>query len=524
MVTEMQTNNEYRELMDEARKKHLANIQMVSRKIAKLYNEAAMDLAKRAKKYRQGTLSERWATEYTYQLRKRSLELYNDLYDVTLQGLKRSASYPTTAANNFFSMIGGQSFVDTFASTPDLVIAEILSGEIYKDKRGLSARIWGTTKGLENDVDYIVNRAIAEHKSAVGLAADLEEYVQTPAKRSWDWGRVYTNLRGKKVDYNAQRLARTCINHSYWLSNVKTCEHNPFVTAMHWELSMSHEERQIIPFGRDCCDDYAEHDEGLGIGNFPVSSLPLPHPQCLCVQWAVIPESLENIGDEIGRWMSGETNSKLDNWYQKEYGEELNSSEKGIIIHNGKGSGKKSNSGSSNIQRVHSIGHIDINDTQAVEDIMRKFDSHYTSKPIEYACVIDRYGKVYIARGGELGVDTSVMLGNRMRGSISVHNHPPGTSQYSFSLDEDFGSFSESGEHIMRAYDELYGYEIVRSENMPTWEDFNRFYSDNRYNYSALSQYGLDMDNYETQYIHALTSFTCDHFGVNYRRWSNDKR
>ena len=35
---------------------------------------------------------------------------------------------------------------------------------------------------------------------------------------------------------------------------------------------------------------------------------------------------------------------------------------------------------------------------------------------------------------------------------------------------------------------------------------------------------GLDMENYETQYIHALTSFTCEHFGVIYRRWSNDKR
>ncbi len=202
----------------------------------------------------------------------------------------------------------------------------------------------------------------------------------------------------------------------------------------------------------------------------------------------------------------------------------LKSPDKSGIVKRGKGSGKKSNSSINTRQRVHSIGSIDINDEQAVEAVMRKFESHYTLKPIEYACVIDKHGKVYIARGGELGVDTSVMLGDRMCGSISVHNHPPGTSQYSFSLDEDFGSFFESGERIMRAYDELYGYEVIRSESMPTWEDFNKFYSENRYNYSALSQYGLDMENYGTQYIHALTSFTCEHFGVIYRRWSNDKR
>ena len=57
--------------------------------------------------------------------------------------------------------------------------------------------------------------------------------------------------------------------------------------------------------------EYAEHDEGLGLGNFKPEEIPVPHPQCLCVQWAVIPDSLEDIGARIGAWASGEPEPSL---------------------------------------------------------------------------------------------------------------------------------------------------------------------------------------------------------------------
>ena len=162
-----------------------------------------------------------------------------------------------------------------------------------------------------------MQRGIAEKKSVAELAADLEQYVKAPAKRDFDWGKVYPSLSGKKVDFNAQRLARTSINHAYFLDNVKVCTENPFVESMHWDLSNAHDERQVIPFGPDECDEYAEHDEGLGLGNFKPEEIPVPHPQCLCVQWAVIPDSLEDIGARIGAWASGEPDELLDEWYDK---------------------------------------------------------------------------------------------------------------------------------------------------------------------------------------------------------------
>ncbi len=310
-------SEDYLPLFRRARADHLRNIQNVSAEIVALYRQAIADLVKKALEARRGSLTQRWAAEYALSLEQRVKELEAGLYDVTLQGLKRSAALPTIAMGDWWEAVGGQSFRDAFALPPDNVLTGLLDGSFYRDRKGLSERIWQVAQDFEKDVGYIVQRGIAEKKSVVELAADLEQYVEKPAKRDWDWGKVYPNLSGKKVDYNAQRLARTSINHAYFLDNVKVCTENPFVTAMHWDLSNAHEERQVIPFGPDECDEYAEHDEGLGMGNFKPEEIPVPHPQCLCAQWAVIPDSLEDIGARIGAWASGEPDELLDEWYDK---------------------------------------------------------------------------------------------------------------------------------------------------------------------------------------------------------------
>ena len=325
-------SEDYLPLFRRARADHLRNIQNVSAEIVALYRQAIADLVKKALEARRGSLTQRWAAEYALSLEQRVKELEAGLYDVTLQGLKRSAELPTIAMGDWWEAVGGQSFRDAFALPPDDVLTGIINGGFYKDNKGLSERIWGVSKGFENDIGYIVNRGIAEKKSAVELARDLEQYVQAPARRDFDWGKVYPNLSGKKVDFNAQRLARTSINHAYHLDNVKICTENPFVTAMHWDLSNSHYERQVIPFGPDECDEHAEHDEGLGLGNFKPEEIPVPHPQCLCAQWAVIPRDLEDIGAQIGRWASGEPDALLDEWYDKYGSQNPNGNPKEIIL------------------------------------------------------------------------------------------------------------------------------------------------------------------------------------------------
>ena len=179
----------YLELIKQAREKHLGNIQATSAEIIKLYREAAADLAERAAAARKGSLSERWADEYAKSLAKRAAELEAGLYDVTLQGLKRSAELPAAAMGQWWEAVGGQSFRDAFAATPDNVLAGIIEGGFYNDNQGLSRRIWRLADSFEKDVGYIVQRGIAEKKSALELAGTWSSMSSRPRRGNGTGGR-----------------------------------------------------------------------------------------------------------------------------------------------------------------------------------------------------------------------------------------------------------------------------------------------------------------------------------------------
>ena len=418
----------YLELIKQAREKHLGNIQATSAAIIRLYREAAADLAERAAASRKGSLSQRWADEYAKSLAKRADELEAGLYDVTLQGLKRSAELPAAAMGQWWEAVGGQSFRDAFALPQDNVLAGIIEGGFYKDNQGLSRRIWRLADSFEKDIGYIVQRGIAEKKAALELARDLEQYVKPPAAREWDWGKVYPNLSGKKVDYNAQRLARTAINHAYFLDNVRVCTENPFVTAMHWDLSNAHDERQVIPFGPDECDDYAEHDEGLGMGNFKPDELPCPHPQCLCAQWAVIPESLEDIGRQIGAWASGEPDERLDEWYDKYGSQNPNGDPREIILRGNSGAAQTGENRESPLQNNGGRGIINLPDIQIFRSV--------GAKARNYNIVDPRTGEIFHLVEGSKIKNVQVFAGKGTRSPLHDGVAEGLTEQYGGSVSE----------------------------------------------------------------------------------------
>jgi hypothetical protein len=53
---------------------------------------------------------------------------------------------------------------------------------------------------------------------------------------------------------------------------------------------------------------------------FPVNDVPLDHANGLCTMIPYIPKSLDEVADELKNWLEGNSNSKLDMWYN-EYGE-----------------------------------------------------------------------------------------------------------------------------------------------------------------------------------------------------------
>ena len=290
-------------------------------RLRRLYEDVAEDLLKKASTAK-GGFTRAWTSDYEKYMRSKIMELDSALVNLTKDSILTSAEIAASVNGDFLSFINDKykldidkDLINIAYSVNNDVIGRILQGGLYKDNRSLSERIWRYSDNTMSDIQYIIAKGMAEQKSYLEMIKDLEKYVDPTAKKPWNFGTVYPNLKNKQVDFNAQRLLRTSINHSFFTSNMAKAKENPYVEAVHWNLSSVHYERQVKHFGEDICDEYANQDRyKLGTGNFPKDNVPLPHPQCLCYQSMVITKSLEDIGKDLGMWVRGGNNLILDNW------------------------------------------------------------------------------------------------------------------------------------------------------------------------------------------------------------------
>lgn len=110
-------------------------------------------------------------------------------------------------------------------------------------------------------------------------------------------------------------------------------------------------------------------------------------------------------------------------------------------------------------------GEVNINDGKAVSSELKKFITEESQSPIEKCRVINKRGKMYTVYGDEYTVNTG-LLGDEMDGSINIHNHVKGQSQYSFSK-EDLVESIRDGSYISYACDEKYLYTMIIKNKTP---------------------------------------------------------
>lgn len=192
----------------------------------------------------------------------------------------------------------GLSVKGMFSHVPSDIVNTVASGQLYNGDWSLSKAIWGSTSKAQHDINMIVAEGIAQNKSVYDIAKDLEKYVDPSAQKPWDWSKVYPGT-ARKVDYNAQRLARTMVSHAYQQSFVQTTKDNPFVEKYQWESSNS---------GR-VCELCASRDGVL----FEKDDLPLDHPNGMCTYTAVTPSMVE-IADRMADWVQGKQDPELDDY------------------------------------------------------------------------------------------------------------------------------------------------------------------------------------------------------------------
>ena len=274
--------------------------------ISKLYRQVYLDLKKQMESlplHGEGTASQSLRKAYLNKLIKQLKEEYKALGEGLEKQIKKGmqdTASTVVQANDDWLKKAGLTIEGAYSYVPKDIVFMLVTGQLYGGGWTLSKAIWGESQKHAHDIDKIVAAGVAANKSAYEIAKDLEKYVNPSAKKEWDWSKVYPGT-SKKVDYNAQRLARTMISHAYQQSLLATTKYNPFVTGYRWRSAHTHR----------TCELCNERDGQV----YSAKDLPLDHPNGMCTFIAELSDSMSDIADRIGDWATGSKDPALDQWY-----------------------------------------------------------------------------------------------------------------------------------------------------------------------------------------------------------------
>lgn len=272
------------------------NAIMASQKkeIAKLYENWADEIGERAKYYSHKStasapVSERYYRELQKQLRATSQKVSNEIYKKIKSNIYTVADVVVSDNVKWLESFGFSSdgLNAAFSYVPDEIVRNLITGQIYESGWSLSSRIWSDNERTLKDIYQVMAKGLAENKSIYEITKDLESYVRPSAKLPWnlrmtDGKKIYK----KQVDYNAQRLARTLVQHGYQQSFIATTQKNPFITEYIWRSN-----------GSRVCDLCKARD---GV-HYKKTELPMDHPNGMCT---IEPIVADNMVDQLTDWFN----------------------------------------------------------------------------------------------------------------------------------------------------------------------------------------------------------------------------
>ena len=271
-------------------------------------------------------LREQYFKDYVKDLERDMQYLNNNLENTITSNMLRVAEAVVDDSMKLDKEMGFGGIMTKQFYIPQDVVAIVSSGELYKGKWTLSDAIWTNNQKQLDTIDQIIAKGVAGNKSALEIAKDLERYVTPSSARqsrtvTYNKHEIDANgnrvvkmgadgkpVTGKyyfgKVDYNAQRLARTMVSHAYQESFVECTKDNPFIESYRW----------LASGGDRMCPVCEERDGQI----YDKDSLPMDHPNGMCTFEVVIEKSYEEIGRELADWVNGEgdpeLNAQIDNY------------------------------------------------------------------------------------------------------------------------------------------------------------------------------------------------------------------
>lgn len=279
------------------------------KEIAKLYTEWAKQINKKAQKYALKTnpssvVSTVQQMELEAMLQEASKQMAQDIGNVAVKNMYRSANVVVQCNNEWMRSLGfnADAVNAAFSNVPMGVVQNIITGNVYQGGWNLSKAIWGIQESTMKSIHEIVAAGVAENLSTYEIAKKLEQFVNPSKQKPWnlkapDGKMIYK----KKVDYNAQRLVRTLVQHSYQQAFVTVTKHNPFITDYIWNAN-----------GSRVCELCKARDGK----HFKKDELPLDHPNGMCVMVPNV-DSYDDIADRLADWVKGKDDPAIDEYASK---------------------------------------------------------------------------------------------------------------------------------------------------------------------------------------------------------------
>lgn len=287
--------------------------------IANTYKQVADKVKKKLKSIPDnGTATSALKKQQLQQLKKLLGSEYKSMRDKIgkqiEQKAKETTQGPINAAKEFAKKLGFVKLEGSYASVPNDVISSIVTGQVYDGDWSLSSALWKDVQHKQKDINKVIADGVSMNKSAFDIAKDLEEYVDPKAKKSWDWKKVYPGV-SSKIDYSAQRLARTMPAHAYQQSLEATVKNNPFIDGYIWHSGT----------GKRTCEICRERDGKF----FAKGKLPMDHPNGRCT-FITKGQSMMDISDRLADWVNGKSDKGIDKYMEDLYGKVKQEKSKGL--------------------------------------------------------------------------------------------------------------------------------------------------------------------------------------------------
>lgn len=285
----------------------IALTEQTSKRIQLIYKQSAQDIEKKLRNLPMRVPSDALKKLYLENLLKdinKSSESFNRLIESTIRNSGEQSGLLAIEAGNKAVKSLGLNIKGAYSYIPRQEVLNIASGKLYGDKWTLSQSIWKNGIRTKSDIQNVVAKGLAENKPIKGIADDLMKYVDPTARKPWDWSKVYPGT-AQQVDYNAQRLARTMIQHAFQTSMVQSQQYNPFCQGIIWHSVGIH--------GRTC-EECVERDGNV----YPVKDLPLDHPNGLCYFEPAL-DSMNTVADRLADWVNGKDDPELDTYVSKAF-------------------------------------------------------------------------------------------------------------------------------------------------------------------------------------------------------------